>query len=118
MRKIKISVEGAKPITGNKYLNASNTIDPRKILLGASFEGKKECFEASPVPFSKKVCIIKSPDKPIRIIEVNRGRNPPPGDLSDPMGYIRDSSKIPNPRRNKIIPLMRSRFFRLMTNYF
>jgi hypothetical protein len=114
MRKIKKSVEGAKPITGSKYLNASNTINPKKILLGDSFEGKKECFEASPVPFSKKVCIIKSHEKPIRIIEVNRGENPPPGDLRVPIGYFRDCSKIPNPKTNKITPHRISRFFWLI----
>ncbi|MDI7258815.1 MAG: hypothetical protein QME90_02720 [Thermodesulfobacteriota bacterium] len=82
-KKMKINVDGPKPITGSKYLKPTKDNNPKKILLGASFAGKN--FPFSPFP-PEKVCIMITAVSPMRVIEPNKGKSPPPGDLKDPMG--------------------------------
>jgi len=80
---MKTQVAGPNPITVNKYRKPTKDKIPNKILLGASFPGKK-----CPVPpvLPKKGPIDITTASPMRRIEAIKGKSPPPGDLKEPMG--------------------------------
>jgi len=83
---MKRNVEGAKPISGKRYLNASRETKPYKILVGVSFAGKNVVLGMLLSCLFIWEDIIMEIERAMRSADASKGKTPAPGKLNDPSG--------------------------------